>query len=112
MKYFVDCLKKYAVFSGRSHRKEFWMFVLISFIINFVLNLLNLDIIAMLCSLAILVPSWAVSVRRMHDINKSGWWVLIGLIPIIGWIIFIVLASMKGDQGDNRFGAPLAYIKN
>jgi uncharacterized membrane protein YhaH (DUF805 family) len=65
--------------------------------------------LSLIWSLAVLLPGIAVAVRRMHDLDKSGWWVLIGLIPIIGWIIFIIWACTKGTDGSNRFGPdPLA----
>lgn len=112
MKWFVQCVKKYAVFSGRSHRTEFWMFTLVSFLISVALgflDLFDLGIVGSLFTLAIFVPSVAVSVRRLHDINRSGWWVLVALIPFIGWLVLLIWAIRKSDEGENRFGAPLSY---
>ncbi len=113
MKYFIDCLKKYAVFEGRSHRKEYWMFTLFVVIFSILLSIVDgitgIAFISSLFSLGVLIPSLAVTVRRLHDINKSGWWILIGLIPFVGFIILFIWAIKKSDVGDNRFGAPLGY---
>ncbi len=108
--YYTSAIKdSYAKFDGRANRSEFWYFVLFNFIISlvigFVAGMIHLSILGTIYSLAVLVPGIAIGVRRMHDINKSGWWVLIGLIPLIGWIWFIVLAATKGTEGENDFGA-------
>jgi uncharacterized membrane protein YhaH (DUF805 family) len=117
MQWYIDVLKKYAVFSGRARRKEYWMFVLFNVIASIILSILDriigLDFssgstssgwLSTIYGLAVLVPSLAVGVRRMHDTNRSGWWILINLVPFIGWIWFIVLAAQEGGAGDNRFG--------
>ncbi len=106
MNYYTGVLKKYAVFGGRARRKEFWMFVLFNIIIGVVLGMLDgkNNLIGNIYSLAVLIPSLAVGARRLHDINKSGWWQLLGLIPVIGWIWLIVLMCFDGDAADNRFG--------
>jgi uncharacterized membrane protein YhaH (DUF805 family) len=110
MEYYTGVLKKYAVFSGRARRKEFWMFILFNFIVSVVLSIISSivrdshNIIGNLYSLAVIVPSLAVGARRLHDINKSGWWQLIALIPVIGWVWLIVLMCLNGDAADNRFG--------
>jgi uncharacterized membrane protein YhaH (DUF805 family) len=101
--WYLAVLKKYADFSGRARRKEFWMFVLINFIIGLVLSFIN-DYLSSLYALAVLIPGLAVSVRRLHDIGKSGWWIFINLIPIIGWIWYILLAVTEGQSGDNQYG--------
>lgn len=107
-KYYVDVLKKYAVFSGRARRKEYWMFLLISLLVSIVLgiitNALKLEFISTLYSLAILIPSLAVGARRLHDTSRSGWWLLIGLIPIIGTIILIVFMVQDSKPGSNKYG--------
>jgi uncharacterized membrane protein YhaH (DUF805 family) len=117
MQWYIDVLKKYAVFSGRARRKEYWMFVLFNVIISIILSILDrilgLDYgsgasssgwLSTIYSLAVLVPSIAVGVRRMHDTNRSGWWILINLIPCVGFIWFIVLAAQEGTAGDNQYG--------
>ena len=95
MEYFINPIKNHYVdFEGKVTRKPFWMFMLISTIISIVLTIIGgivqLPIIGSIFSLAILLPSLAIGARRLHDINKSGWWQLLWLIPIIGWIVLIV----------------------
>ena len=101
MDYFVKVLKMYAVFEGRARRKEYWMFTLINLIISFVVGfiggLIHLPIIATIYSLAVLIPSIAVGVRRMHDTDHSGWWLL---LPIVN----LVFACTDSTPGMNRFG--------
>ncbi len=110
MHYYLDVLKKYAVFSGRSRRSEYWYFLLFNLIISIILNILIskvssvFNFITIIYALATLIPSIAVSVRRMHDIGKSGWMVLINLIPIAGFIWFIILAATDSTPGDNEYG--------
>lgn len=114
MNWYIKVLKNYAVFSGRARRKEYWMFVLFHFIISFVLALIDNfigtgyeaggGIISSLYALAVFIPSLAVSVRRLHDIGKSGWWLLIGFIPLIGIIWLLILHATDSDYGDNKYG--------
>jgi uncharacterized membrane protein YhaH (DUF805 family) len=108
MKDFIDpyvaVLKKYTLFEGRATRGEFWKFVLVSFVIMIVLGIVS-DALQALYNLAVLIPSLAVGARRLHDIGKSGWWQLIGIIPVLGWIIIIVLFALEGEQKDNMYGA-------
>jgi uncharacterized membrane protein YhaH (DUF805 family) len=115
MNWYLDVLKKYAVFSGRARRKEFWMFVLFNFVAGVVLSILDrtlgstygqqqTGILSSIYSLAIFIPSLAVGIRRMHDIGKNGTWILINLIPFVGWIWYIVLAAKEGQAGPNQFG--------
>ena len=101
MEYFIGALKKYADFTGRARRKEYWMFVLIYTLINIVLAVLGLDIISIIFGLALFVPSISIAARRLHDTGRSGWWQLILLIPLIGFIILIVfLAQDSHDAND------------
>lgn len=108
------CLTKYADFTGRSARSEFWYFFLFNFVVQFVLSLLGnmisiFGILSGLVALALLLPGLAVSVRRLHDIDRSGWWLLIGFVPLVGAILLIVWDCTAGTPGDNRFGRnPLA----
>jgi uncharacterized membrane protein YhaH (DUF805 family) len=103
MNWYVEVLKKYVVFSGRARRKEYWMFFLINMIIATVLYLIS-NFLYNIYGLAVLIPGLAVSVRRLHDIDKSGWWLLVGLIPVIGWIWLIVLAATDSQPGQNQYG--------
>jgi uncharacterized membrane protein YhaH (DUF805 family) len=107
------CLSKYATFSGRARRSEYWFFALFEALVNIaagvVDGVVNSSLIGALAAIALFLPSLAVSVRRLHDIDRSGWWLLIGLIPILGWILLFIWACTKGTLGPNRFGRdPLA----
>lgn len=109
MQWYLKVLKNYVGFQGRARRKEYWMFVLISTIISIVLTTLEsmLDIYSFLSglySLAILLPSLAVGVRRLHDTGRSGWWLLISFIPLIGAIILIVFMCQDSQEFDNQYG--------
>lgn len=116
MQWFTDVIKKYAVFSGRARRKEFWMFVLFATIISIILSIIDRalgltygaadsnGVLGTIYSLAILLPYIGVAIRRMHDTGRSGWWLLINLVPCIGTIIFIVFAAQEGNVGDNAHG--------
>ncbi len=113
MNHYLSALKKYAVFTGRSSRSEYWFFQLFSFIIILALSFLDVAIgtyysdyglLSGLFLLAILIPSIAVSVRRLHDINKSGWMILINLIPFIGWIWNFILMVTDSTPGENKYG--------
>ena len=109
MNWYLEVLKKYAVFSGRARRKEYWMFFLFNFIIASVLwgvgGLVGSQIIGILYDLAILIPSIAVFVRRLHDTGRSGWWWFIALIPLIGWIVLLLYMVEDGNPGQNQYGA-------
>lgn len=107
---YLKTLKKYADFSGRSRRTEYWMFFLFNFAIGIVLSVVDYvlgtaGILALLFALAILIPSIAVGVRRLHDTDRSGWWLLIAFIPFIGTIALIIFFVLDSSPGDNRFGA-------
>ncbi len=115
MEWYTGVLRKYAVFEGRASRKEFWMFTLINvgiaFLIGFVEGLLGLpQFISGLYMLAIFIPSLAVVVRRLHDMDKSGWWALLGLIPFVGSVILLIMCAFKGTPGPNRFGSSIAGV--
>ena len=93
--------RNYAVFSGRVGREEFWSFVLVSLVVFLLSLLLSLGIIYII---AVIIPTIAVAVRRLHDTDRSGWWILLSFIPIVGWIIVGVRLVEKGNAGENRFG--------
>ena len=116
MNYFIDCLtKKYACFSGRARRQEYWLFVLFNLIASIIIGVIagvlvrvtNVTAFAFLgtiYNLAVLIPGFAVFVRRMHDIGKSGWWWLIAFIPLIGIIVLIVFCCLDSQPGENQYG--------
>jgi len=107
-------LKKYAQFSGRARRQEYWLFQLAVCVVFFATGVLSeivpsavgdfAFVVAMVAALGLLLPMYAVGVRRMHDIGRSGWWLLVGLVPIIGGIWQLVLLATSGDVGPNRYG--------
>lgn len=113
---FVDAIKtvlsKYVTFSGRARRSEYWFWVLALIIASIVTGLIDqglgtepgrVGIISGLLTLATFLPNLAVTVRRLHDTSRSGWWVLIGLIPIVGAIVLIIFA-VQDSHGDNAYG--------
>ncbi len=107
--WYVKPFEKFIEFSGRSRRKEFWTFVLVNLGISIVLNALDgviglFGIIATLFSLAILIPSIAVGVRRLHDTGRTGWWLLLGFIPLIGLIVLIYFYVQDSEPGSNQYG--------
>lgn len=108
MNYYISVLKQYAEFSGRSSRKEYWMFVLFNIIISvgisFIAQSMDMPMLSTVYSLAVFLPSLGVGIRRLHDVNKSGWMLLVSLIPLVGWIWAIVLLATKGDEGENQYG--------
>ncbi len=101
--WYVSVLKNYVGFTGRAGRAELWFFVLASFLISLILNMLS-NTLGMIYALAVMVPSIAVGVRRMHDIGKSGWWLLVGLIPILGLLALIYFYVQKSDESENIYG--------
>ena len=101
--HYVNCLKKYVDFSGRATRSEFWYFTLVNFLISLFLGLVGIDLLAGLYSLFVLIPSWAVFARRMHDTNRSGWNWLWGIIPFVGIVILIVFLAQPTKPGENKY---------
>lgn len=116
MEWYLEVLKKYATFKGRARRTEFWTFTLINCVISFALSFLRfmiqdglrefgfINIIASLFALSILIPAIAVTVRRLHDTGKSGWWYFIFLVPIIGWFLLLVFLVTDSEPGENQYG--------
>lgn len=110
-----SCFSKYATFSGRAPRSEYWYFALLNIAVNIVLSgLLSASagndgaglfaILLIVYSLAVVLPAISVSVRRLHDTDKSGWWFWIAVVPVVGSLILLILFVQKGTQGPNRFG--------
>lgn len=110
MTYYWDVLKNHYVdFKGRATRKTYWLFVLFNFIVFFILSVILSffgdagDILYFLCTFAVLLPSLAILVRRLHDTNRSGWWVLISLLPFIGTLILLIFLVLPSTESENRF---------
>jgi len=115
MSWYLEVLKKYAVFNGRARREEYWMFFLFNLIITVVLIVIDLligtfspqtgvGLLEGLYSLAVLIPGVAVTVRRLHDTGRTGWWILIALIPFIGGIVLLIFMVLDSQPGTNRYG--------
>ena len=104
MKWYIEVMNKYAVFSGRARRKENWMFVLINFIISVVIASLSLGTLETVYGLIVMIPGMAVSVRRLHDTGRSGWWLVISLIPIIGILVLFYFCAQESIPGSNQYG--------
>jgi uncharacterized membrane protein YhaH (DUF805 family) len=111
MNWYIEVLKKYAEFNGRARRMEYWYFFLFNFLIMVGLIMIggamgssSGGILYNLYSLAVLIPGIAVGIRRLHDTNRSGWFLLIGFIPVIGWLILIYFFAQDGDASENQYG--------
>ncbi len=116
MNWYLDVLKKYAVFNGRARRKEYWFFSLFNLIIIIVLGVIDgmigsnsasagMGLLGGIYMLAVLVPAIAVGIRRLHDTNRSGWWLLIVFVPLIGAIVLLVFMVLDSSPGENQYGA-------
>lgn len=104
-------LTQFATFTGRASRPEFWWFMLFCFLVSLVSSVIDaalfgVEIVTTILGLALLVPQLAVGARRLHDLDKSGWWQLLILVPVIGWIVLIYFFVQPGQASVNRFGAP------
>ncbi|KQT14065.1 DUF805 domain-containing protein [Ramlibacter sp. Leaf400] len=97
------CLNKYADFNGRAARPEFWWFFLFQIGVYVVASMIH-SLVYLLAVAGLLLPSVAVGIRRMHDIGKSGWWLLLGLVPVVG-LVLLYFAAQPGQPGSNEYGA-------
>ena len=115
MNWYLEVLKKYALFDGRATRAEYWYFTLFNFLALFVLAIVDsviggfnpeagIGLLGGIYSLAILIPNIAVSVRRLHDTDRSGWWLLIYLIPLIGALVLLIFMVQDSQTSDNPYG--------
>jgi uncharacterized membrane protein YhaH (DUF805 family) len=116
MEWYLKVLRNYVGFSGRARRTEFWMFTLFNVVASIITQLVDRILgwqdwsafagpVTTLYYLAVLLPSLAVAVRRLHDTNRSGWWILLVLVPLVGFIVLIVFYAQAGNVGTNKYGA-------
>jgi uncharacterized membrane protein YhaH (DUF805 family) len=114
MEWFLKVIKSFS-FEGRARRKEYWMFVLVAVVAGIVLAFIDgmlgiysenagIGLLGGLFAISILIQCIAVGVRRLHDTGRSGWWLLVNLVPFVGWIVVLVLMALEGKQGDNPYG--------
>jgi uncharacterized membrane protein YhaH (DUF805 family) len=115
MDWYLEVLKKYAVFEGRAGRKEYWFFILFNILISMALGYVDwltgninpetgLGILSGIYALGVMIPGMAVSVRRLHDTGRSGWWLLITFVPVIGAIVFIYFMVLDSNPEINEYG--------
>ena len=115
MSWYLEALKKYATFRGRSRRKEYWYFTLFNMIVMLLLMAIDgmmgsfsskagIGFLSTIYSLAVIIPGIAVSIRRLHDTSRSGWWLVISFVPIIGGIVLLVFMVQDSKPGENEFG--------
>ena len=115
MNWYLEALRKYSDFTGRARRREYWFFVLFNTLIQIAAVVLDgiagtfrvelgVGLLSGIYSLAVLVPTFAVLARRLHDTDRSGWWILIGIVPLLGALVLMIFALFEGDPGENRFG--------
>ncbi len=113
--YFKKCFRQYATFKGRARRAEYWYFVLYGWLVSLAATVVDMltfgvgedgmGLLGAIYSLVVFIPSLAVGVRRMHDTGRSGWVLLLGLIPVIGWVLVIVFSCQDSQPGSNKWGA-------
>lgn len=115
MHWYLSALRKYATFAGRARRREYWSFVLFSLVIVVALTIVDMaaglwnydariGALSALYLVATLLPGLAVAVRRLHDTGRTGWWLLVGFVPVIGNIVLLVFFLLDSTPGDNQFG--------
>ena len=105
------CFSKYVTFSGRASRPELWYFILFLLLTQFVAAVLDhalgITLFEPVVGLGTLLPGLAVEVRRLHDLGRSGWWLLLGILPVVGGIILLVWFCRRGEPTPNKYGAPV-----
>jgi uncharacterized membrane protein YhaH (DUF805 family) len=109
-------LRKYSVTSGRSRRKEYWFFTLLMIAVSIIADVIDTVLglkyifsgyfgpVGFLAALAFVIPSFTVGIRRLHDIDRTGWWILLSFVPFIGWLVLLYLFVLDGTRGPNRYG--------
>ena len=115
MTWYLGVLKKYAVFDGRARRKEYWFFFLFTIIVSVILAIIDnltgtynskvgIGLLGGLYALGTLLPGIGVTIRRLHDTGRTGWWILIAFVPIVGGIILLIFMVLDGNPGENKYG--------
>jgi uncharacterized membrane protein YhaH (DUF805 family) len=115
MNWYLGVLKKYAVFDGRARRKEYWFFFLFTIIVSVILAIIDnltgtynskvgIGLLGGLYALGTLLPGIGVTIRRLHDTGRTGWWILIAFVPIVGGIILLIFMVLDGNPGENKYG--------
>ncbi len=114
MNWYLDVLHNYIGFNGRARRTEYWMFIVVNMVFTFVLGVTDRligwqlvgesGVLTTLYGVFIFLPWWAVQFRRLHDTDRSAWWLLLIIIPVVGWIIIILFNCQRGTAGENRYG--------
>lgn len=123
MNWYLEAFKKYAVFQGRAGRKDYWFFVLFNIVVSMVLGYIDrltgtfvagtgFGILSAIYTLAVIIPGIAVSVRRLHDTGRSGWWFLVTIVPILGFFVFLYFMVLDSDQEANKYGQLSKNIEN
>jgi len=114
MTWYLFALKKYAVFSGRSRRQEYWMFFLFNLIFSitssFLDSILGTIVVSLVYALALFIPTLAVTVRRLHDTGRSGWWLFLILVPVIGILVLLIFVMLDGNTNENAYGQNPKHI--
>lgn len=121
MHYYVNVIKNYVNFSGRATRQEYWIFFLINIAVSIALGIVDeifvsssgssVHILSGLYTLFIFLPGFALFIRRLHDTNRSGWWILIGLIPVIGAIVLFIFTVLDSAPEINKWGVSPKYAE-
>jgi uncharacterized membrane protein YhaH (DUF805 family) len=115
MNWYLEALRKYAVFEGRARRKEYWFFLLFTIIVTLILSFIDgmlglfdtetgVGLLSGIYSIGVVIPCIAVGIRRLHDTGRSGWWLLITFIPVIGGLVLLVYTVLESQPGDNEYG--------
>lgn len=115
MNWYLEVFRKYAVFTGRARRAEYWWFILFNMIVAFILGFIDgltgmfnpdvgLGLLTGIYMLAVIIPSIAVAIRRLHDTGRSGWWFLIVLVPFVGGLVLLVFMLLPSEAGENKWG--------
>jgi uncharacterized membrane protein YhaH (DUF805 family) len=122
MNWYLEVLKKYAVFEGRARRKEYWFFVLFNVLISMAMGSIDwltgninpetgLGLFSGLYALGVMIPGMAVSVRRLHDTGRSGWWLLVTFVPVIGAMVFLYFMVLDSNPENNEYGPSTKGIR-